>query len=253
VRKGYSTDETLISKAPLSNPRISGCKMPASARSKKTGPAVWDDISSDEEDPPKINREYRQLMKEKYPNFPFMWNSVQQPKPTLTNGLRGPTDVLSEIRFVLDVGITNRRGRIVSYNEDTRNTELTSLHAVGIWRGNREASETRSGKNYQPFRWDLTPEDKSEPAFIGDVLKLISYEKAGQWLHESTIGLYTAMKYENQKGFFTVEEVIEIILQFERIDRAAVHASGNHSHSLDHIYFEGLMGDGEDWSIAWGS
>jgi hypothetical protein len=239
--------------------------MPASARSKKTGPAVWDDISSDEEDPPKINREYRQLMMEKYPNFPFMWNSVPQPKPTLTNGLRGPTDVLSEIRFVLDVGITNRRGRIVSYNEDTRNTELTSLHAVGIWRGNREASETRSGKNYQPFRWDLTPEDKSEPAFIGDVLKLISYEKAGQSLDESTIGfedftkeatglgLYTAMKYENQKGFFTVAEVIEIILQFERIDRAEVHASGNHSHSLDHIYFEGLMGDGDDWSIAWGS
>ena len=237
-----------------------------SARSKKT----------------KINREYRQLMMEKYPNFPFMWDTVRQPKPTLTNGLRGPTDVLSEIRFVLDVGITTRRGpclilrerhatRLFHHNipwtnpENTRNTELTSLHAVGIWRGNREASETRSGKNYQPFKWDLTPEDKSEPAFIGDVLKLISYEKAGQWLRESTIGyedfekearrlgLYTAMKYENQKGFFTVAEVIEIILQFERIDRAKVHASGNHSHSLDHIYFEGLMEDGDAWSIAWGS
>lgn len=220
-----------------------------SARSKKT----------------KINREYRQLMMEKYPNFPFMWDTVRQPKPTLTNGLRGPTDVLSEINFVLDVEITNRRGRIVSYHENARNTELTSLHAVGIWRGNREASETRSGKNYQPFKWYLTPEDNSEPAFIGDVLKLISYEKAGQWLRESTIGyedfekearrlgLYTAMKYENQKGFFTVAEVIEIILQFERIDRAEVHASGNHSHSLDHIYFEGLMEDGDAWSIAWGS
>ncbi len=194
----------------------------------------------------------------------FLGKVYIQPKPTLTNGLRGPTDVLSEINFVLDVGITNRRGRIVSYNEDTRNTKLTSLHAVGIWRGNREASQTRSGKYYQPFRWDLTPEDKSEPAFIGDVLKLISYEKAGHsWVGQTSyedfekeakgLGLYTAMKYENQKGFFTVAEVIEIILQFERIDRAEVHASGNHSHSLDHIYFEGLVEDGDAWSIAWGS
>ena len=209
-----------------------------SARSKKT----------------KINREYRQLMMMEHPDCPFLWDAVFQSGPTLTNGLRGPTDVLDEIHFVLDVGITDRRGRIVSHRENTRNTELTSLDAVGIWRGNQEASETRSGQCYQPFKWDLTPEDKSAPGFIGEVLKL--YGAGGPGAHRRAMKFYPNHLNPNHLSlppFFTVAEVIEIIVQFERIDRAEAHALGDHSHSLDHIFFDGLVRSGDGWSIFWGS
>ena len=202
----------------------------------------------------KINREYRQLMMMEHPDCPFLWDAVFQSGPTLTNGLRGPTDVLDEIHFVLDVGITDRRGRIVSHRENTRNTKLTSLDAVGIWRGNQEASETRSGQCYQPFKWDLTPEDKSAPGFIGEVLKL--YGAGGPGAHRRAMKFYPNHLNPNHLSlppFFTVAEVIEIIVQFERIDRAEAHALGDHGHSLDHIYFDGLMRCGDGWSIFWGS
>ena len=59
--------------------------------------------------------------------------------------------------------------------------------------------------------------------------------ETSQMAHES----HTCRTYNNDKGYFTIAEVIEKILKFERADRPQSEWLGG--VNCNHIYFEGLL------------
>ena len=87
---------------------------------------------------------------------------------------------------------------------------------------------------------ELTPEELSQPGFIGDTLKLKSR--------------VTQQTYFNEKGFFTLAEVVLRIVKFERADRK--HPDNIESFGgIDdyHVFFEGLKPIDDAYEPSWGS
>lgn len=91
---------------------------------------------------------------------------------------------------------------------------------------------------YEVGRDELT----LEPGFWGKTLTLVS----------SMTGA-TRKTYENQKGYFTVAEVVEAIEDVESIDRPKTEWFGDIDSS--HVFFDGLKLNraGDAYSIYWGS
>ena len=91
---------------------------------------------------------------------------------------------------------------------------------------------------------DLTPDDLAQPGFIGDTMTLeSSHVLASSHRSERT--------YSNDKGYFTIAEVVQAIIKFELVDRPKCSPYG----CIDdhHIYFEGLEPNemNDAFTIAW--
>lgn len=91
---------------------------------------------------------------------------------------------------------------------------------------------------------DLTPDDLAQPGFIGDTMTLeSSHVLASSHRSERT--------YSNDKGYFTIAEVVQAIIKFELVDRPKCSPYGCIDES--HIYFEGLEPNemNDAFTIAW--
>ena len=144
-------------------------------------------------------------------------NSTSMSQSQSQTPSEGPTDALKIVTsFVLTIETTNS------------NTEMKSLH-VHLARYDDDVDDYV----------DYTPEELAQPGFVGKTITLVC---AG-----------TRKTYENEKGFFTVKEVVDFVEDFERISRPK---SGPHGGiDCHHIFFEGLAGPqpGGYYTIIWGS
>ena len=100
---------------------------------------------------------------------------------------------------------------------------------------------------------DLTPEELAEPGFVGKTMILESspYRPGGKDSGDD-IG-ETRKTYNNEKGFFTVKEVVEAVEDFERLDRSKTKWFGG--IDCHHGFWQGLVpNEKEDaYWISWGS
>ena len=138
------------------------------------------------------------------------------------NRSEGPTPALQSLSFVLVIGTTDTAPPY---------SEITYLDASeNLTRYDETAEE----------HIELTRDEQAEPGYVGDTLVLES---------ENT----TRQIYNNDKGFFTVAEVVAHIVEFERIDRPKTEWFGGIDCS--HVFFEGirLNSDGDAYRILWGS
>ena len=148
------------------------------------------------------------------------------------NRSEGPTPALQSLSFVLAIGTTDtapRRGSLNRFEDPY--SEITFLDAgESLTRYDETAEE----------HIELTRDEQAEPGYVGDTLVLES---------ENT----TRQIYNNDKGFFTVAEVVAHIVEFERIDRPKTEWFGGIDCS--HVFFEGirLNSDGDAYRILWGS
>ena len=133
--------------------------------------------------------------------------------------LQGPTEEMQNLfGFTLDI--------------EMKNSRMISLKAAPLDRFDEGLDE-----------WiELTPEELRQPGFVGNSLKLKS--RKGK----------TQQTYFNEKGFFTLAEVVEKIVDFERIDRKDPKNEWFGGIDCHHIFFEGLHPIGDDaYYIYWGS
>ena len=84
---------------------------------------------------------------------------------------------------------------------------------------------------------DATEEDLKQPGFVGNTIVLLSQN--------------TKRTYRNKKGFFTCKELINKIVNFEKIDRPKTEWFGGVDTS--HVFFEGLNSTACLTYISWGS
>ncbi|XRB01382.1 Activating signal cointegrator 1 complex subunit [Pycnococcus provasolii] len=132
----------------------------------------------------------------------------------------GPTLALQRSIFALDLEMT------LDYSQ------VTSVYGGPIMCFDRDHTEDPR---------DCTSNELSQPGFIGDTMKLVA-----MYTDESKD---TRCTYNNTKGYFTVAEVFEAIVKFERINRPK-------TADCHHIFFEGLgrsIFDKEAFAISWGS
>ena len=98
---------------------------------------------------------------------------------------------------------------------------------------------------------ELTPEEQAEPGFVGKTLTLEAVWQ--DWKTMEYVG-ETRKTYNNEKGFFTVKEIVDIVEDFEGIDRPK-HREWFGQVDFHHFRFEGLCGPTKTgaYSIYWGS
>ena len=85
---------------------------------------------------------------------------------------------------------------------------------------------------------DLTDEELNQPGFIGAQITLCDTD--------------TKISYKNEKGYFTILELVEVIVEFEKVARTKTTWFGG--IDTHHIYFEGVTPcSDEGWYTHWGS
>ena len=94
----------------------------------------------------------------------------------------------------------------------------------------------------------FTQEELNVPAFIGSEISLsnVWLDRKGKKVAESH------MSFCNQKGHFTIQEMVDMVVEFEKVDRPKTCWFGG--IDAHHVYFEGLckQKDGS-YSVCWGS
>jgi hypothetical protein len=94
----------------------------------------------------------------------------------------------------------------------------------------------------------LTQEELDVPAFIGSEISFSSVwlDRQGKKVAESH------MSFCNHKGYFTIQEMVDMVVELEEVDRPKTSWFGG--IDAHHIYFEGLckQKDGS-YLIRWGS
>ena len=95
----------------------------------------------------------------------------------------------------------------------------------------------------------MTCDEQAKPGYVGKTLVLESVWQT----RDGRIVDATRYKCSNDKGFFTVAEVVALIVEFERIDRPKSQWFGG--VDCHHVFFEGLRpnSDGDAFRISWGS
>ena len=139
----------------------------------------------------------------------------------------GPTPAMNETKFTLDIKTTKTSHAmilehgILHNRVENSDSKITSISAIHVTRWDSDQKEC----------FEYSADGLSQPGFIGNSMTLLSSQMA----HES----HTCRTYNNDKGYFTIAEVIEKILKFERADRPQSEWLG--SVNCNHIYFEGLL------------
>ena len=96
---------------------------------------------------------------------------------------------------------------------------------------------------------NLTKEQLSMPGFIGSSITFHNIWKN----QKNKVVAETKHTFTNEKGYFTVKEMVKNIVEFEKLDRPkSLWFGGVDCH---HIYFEGILKnkDGDTYCICWGS
>ena len=153
----------------------------------------------------------------------------------------GPTPALLELQFKLEIQTTNTSPQIgmLSNRFEEPNSKIVSLNAGPI--------ETYD-QSFDDF-FILTHDDLSKPGYVGKHLVIESLLKT----RDGRIYISTRRTYNNDKNFFTIAEIVDIIVNFERIDRKKTKWFGG--IDCHHVYFEGLCLNREcnAFHISWGS
>lgn len=93
-----------------------------------------------------------------------------------------------------------------------------------------------------------TPEELDVPAFIGSEISFSSvwFDRKGNKVAESH------MSFCNHTGYFTIQEMVDMVVEFEKVDRPKTRWFGG--IDAHHVFFEGLrkQKDGS-YSVCWGS
>ena len=149
----------------------------------------------------------------------------------------GPTAALQKLSFTLQIETTNtspQRGTLLNRFEEPA-SEITSLHAGALMRYDPSLNE----------HFELTRDEQAKAGYVGKTLVLKGRSRDGRVVDT------TRHTYYNEKGFFTVAEVVALIVEFERIDRPkSLWFGGIDCH---HVYFQGLRpdSDGDAFYISW--
>ena len=137
---------------------------------------------------------------------------------------KGPTrDFNKNVRFLLD--IVTDKPRVQMRLNRFENPTIVSVGRIEKW------------DDMTP----LTQEELDAPAFIGSDITFSSLWVDGDKVDE------THMSFTNHKGYFTVEEMVDMVVEFEETDRPK-------RVDAHHTYFEGIAKtkDGS-YRIHWGS
>ncbi|XRB11433.1 Activating signal cointegrator 1 complex subunit [Pseudoscourfieldia marina] len=148
----------------------------------------------------------------------------------------GPTPAMNDTYFTLDIKTTNTSHAmilehgILHNRVENSDSKITSISAIHVTRWDSDQKEC----------FEYSADGLSEPGFIGNSMTLMSSQMA----HES----HTCRTYNNDKGYFTIAEVIEAIVDLERVDRPQSEWCGG--VNCNHIYFEGLLPGKQKWTDA---
>ena len=94
----------------------------------------------------------------------------------------------------------------------------------------------------------FTQEELDVPAFIGSEISLSSvrFDRKGKKVTASH------MSFCNHAGYFTIQEMVDMVVEFEKVDRPKTCWFGG--IDAHHIYFEGLRKEKDgSYRILWGS
>jgi hypothetical protein len=101
---------------------------------------------------------------------------------------------------------------------------------------------------------DDIPEDQNLYDMVSYFGNEITFEKTWESTKDNTIVANNKKTYTNNKGYFTVEELVDCIVDFEKIDRSSCKSwfGGVDCH---HVFFEGVDYDKEKniYNSSWGS
>jgi len=154
---------------------------------------------------------------------------------------KGPTPALQKLQFNLLIKTTNtspQHGGLLNRFEEPDST-ITSLQA-----GTLEYYDPARNERVQ-----LTTDELHKPAYVGKKLVLESVWRT----REGRIVDSTRCEYNNDKDHFTVKEVVQRIVDFERTDRPKSKWFGG--IDCHHVYFEGMRLNckRDAFRICWGS
>jgi len=101
---------------------------------------------------------------------------------------------------------------------------------------------------------DDIPEDKNLYDMISYFGNEITFQEIWRTRKDNKILSNNKKTYTNKKGYFTVEELVDCIVDFEKIDRSS-HKSWFGGVDCHHIFFEGVYYNKErnTYSASWGS
>lgn len=153
----------------------------------------------------------------------------------------GPTKEMNNICFLLEITTTKtapQRGFLLNRFEEPDSLIKQISHSE-ITRYDEEI------ENHIP----LTKEELNAVGFVGKEFTLHN-----TWLNnkKKLVG-ETKITFTNDKDYFTIQEIVRRIIQFEKLDRPKTSWFGG--VDCHHIYFEGihLNRDKAGYGISWGS
>ena len=166
---------------------------------------------------------------------------MAESQPVPENPTTGVQDILNNLHFCLNITTTKtmpQQGNLLNRFEapDSRILDITADQPAFI------------DEDLQEFV-QLTSDQLKLPAFIGSEATFYNCH-----VNDSNIKIAeTWHTFTNQRGHFTVEEMVENILVFEKLDRPkSCWFGGVDAH---HIFYEGVHcnSDGKTYSVHWGS
>ena len=133
----------------------------------------------------------------------------------------GLTKTMQQVSFVLQIETTDpvEMDRLMNRFESSK-SKITKISASGIDIDGKEA----------------TAEQLNEKGFIGSSI---------------TLNGILSGTFTNSKGYWTISEMVQNIVNFERLNRPKTEWFGG--IDTHHVFFENLIGEGNDYSIYWGS
>ena len=153
----------------------------------------------------------------------------------------GFTKLMSGINFVLCIDTTHtapQQGMLMNRFEKPKSKIKNIAHSE---------IERYDKKKQEMVR--LTDEELSLPAFKGKTITLKSV-----WVNDKQKVVNEPKRtYENTKGFFSIKEMVKIVVQFEKLDRPKTKWFGG--IDCHHVFFEGFRKnkDNKTYGIHWGS
>ena len=154
---------------------------------------------------------------------------------------KGPTPLLNnKIQFRLDIMTDKERvwTNLIMNRFEQENARIVNISRTELYKHDADLNEHIS----------LTIEECNAPGFIGDQIKFFNiwYDRRGHIVDCTNETFY------NDKGYFTVQEMADIILDFEKMDRPKTRWFGG--IDAHHIFFEGIEKNTDgSYRICWGS
>lgn len=151
-------------------------------------------------------------------------------------------DVMRNIKFTLNIEVADVASP-TAYVKET----LETITAGPI----RILTDDR--RRHLPSWVDCTEEERKRVGFIGNSITLQNVRHTG----DRRIATLTRRTYtsKHQKNYFTVEEIVDILVRFERLDRPKSRMIHDGRIERDEITFDGMRRhhdhDGYFYSMYW--